>query len=192
MMRRFIVGCGLALALAAGLFPAGAAAPTSFAGTWALDKAKSKDLPPQMENVESYTLTVTQDAQQLTADTKIKRNEAAGGEGGGPPGGGPGGGGMRRGGGMMGPANVTYKLDGSETTLDTGGRGTAAAKAEWQNGGKTLKLTTKRTFNFQGEERTLTTTEVWDLSADGKTLTIQRSSETPQGARNSTLVFNKQ
>jgi hypothetical protein len=180
--------------LLVGLWAASAApAPANFAGMWTLDKTKSKDLPPQWENVESYKLTVAQDAQQLTVDTKITRKENAEGTGaGGPPPGGGGGG--RRGGGMgmMGPQNVSYKLDGSEATLDMGGRGSATAKAEWQNGGKTLKLTTKRTFNFQGNDVTSTTTEIWDLSSDGKTLTIQRTSESPRGTMNSTLVFTKQ
>ena len=189
-MRKLLVAVSLAGVLLANILAVGAAAPTNFAGTWALDKAKSKDLPPPMQNVKSYTLTVAQDAQQLTADTKIERGDNA--EGGVPGMGGPGGG--RRGGGMgmMGPQNVAYKLDGSETTLDTGGRGAATAKAEWQNGGKTLKLTVRRTFNFQGNDVTATTTELWDLSADGKTLTIQRTNESPRGTMSSTLVFNKQ
>ncbi len=217
-MRKFLVGGSLAAVLLVGCWATSAAtAPTNFAGTWALDKAKSKELPPQWDNIESYTLTVTQDGLQLTTDTKIARKERAEGQGGPargpppgagapagsppaaggpPPGMGGGGGGGRRGGGMgMGMGMMggpqTYKLDGSETTLDTG-RGSATVKAEWQNGGKSLKLTTKRTFNFQGEDRTMTTTETWELSADGKTLTIQRNSETPQGPRTSTLVFNKQ
>ena len=189
MMRRLLVGAMTSVLLVGFWAVSAAPAPTNFAGTWTLDKAKSKDLPPQMENIKTLTLTVTQDAQQLTTDTKVERNEnAEAAPGGGGPGGGGGG---RRGGGMMGPQNVAYKLDGSEATLDTGGRGTATAKAEWQNGGKTLKLTTKRTFDFQGNSVTTTSTEIWDLSSDGKTLTIQRTSESPRGTMNTTLVFNK-
>jgi len=194
-MRKLLVVCSLAGVLLANILAVGAtvAPPANFAGTWTLDKAKSKDLPPQMESVESLTLTVTQDAQQLTVDTKVARKEAAEGAGGPPAGGPPGGGGGRgRGMGMGMGGPQTYKLDGSETALDTGGRGTATVKAEWQNGGKTLKLTTKRTFNFQGNDVTSTTTEVWDLSGDGKTLTVQRTSESPRGTQSSTLVFNKQ
>src|SRR5438067_12806134 len=183
-MRRLLIGFGLVAVLLTGLWAASAAAPANFAGTWALDKTKSKDLPPQMANVDSLTLTITQDAQQLTVDTKIARKEMADAQGVGS------GGGRGRGMGMMGP--VSYKLDGSETTLDTGGRGTAITKAEWLNGGKTLKLTTKRTANFQGNDVTFTNTEVWDLSGDGKTLTVQRTSESPRGTQTSTLVFNKQ
>src|SRR5438067_1284604 len=108
-MRKLLVGFSLLSVLLASVLVVGAAAPTNFAGTWALDKAKSKDLPPQWENVESYTLTVTQDAQQLTAGTKIARKETA--DAAAPGAGGPGGGGRRGGGmgmGMMGPQ--TYKL----------------------------------------------------------------------------------
>ena len=183
-MRKLLVSSGLFGVLLVGLWAASAAAPANFAGTWALDKTKSKDLSPMMANVDSLTLTITQDAQQLTVDTKIARKEMADAQGVGP------GGGRGRGMGMMGP--VSYKLDGSETTLDTGGRGTAITKAEWLNGGKTLKLTTKRTANFQGNDVTFTNTEVWDLSSDGKTLTVQRTSESPRGTQTSTLVFNKQ
>src|SRR5207249_6017943 len=108
-MRRLLVAVSVAGLLLVNSLAVGAAAPANFAGTWALDKAKSKDLPPQMENIKTYTLTVTQDAQQLTTDTKIERAENA--EGGGGPGmGGPGGGGGgRRGGGMMGRQNIAYK-----------------------------------------------------------------------------------
>src|SRR5207237_6915906 len=118
-MRRLLTGCSLVAVLFAGLWAtASAAAPANFAGTWTLDKTKSKDLPPQMANVDSLTLTVTQDAQQLVVDTKIARKENADGPGGmppgagGPPGGGPGGG-RGRGMGMgMGMGAQTYKLDG--------------------------------------------------------------------------------
>jgi hypothetical protein len=185
-MRKFLVGGGLVGVLLVGLWAASAAAPANFAGTWALDKTKSKDLPPQMANIDSLTLTVTQDAQQLTVDTKVVRKETTDAQGGGP------GSGRGRGMGMGMSGPQSYKLDGSETSIDTGGRGTATAKAEWQNDGKTLKLTTKRSFNFQGNDVTLTTTETWTLSGDGKTLTIERTSESPRGTQTSTLVFNKQ
>src|SRR5438045_408079 len=151
-MRRLLIGCSLAAVLFAGLWAvASAAAPANFAGTWALDKTKSKDLPPQMANIDSLTLTVTQDAQQLTVDTKVVRKETADAQGG-PPAGGPGGG-RGRGMGMgMGMGAQTYKLDGSETTLDTGGRGTAITKAEWQNDGKTFEFNDKAPVQLQGYE----------------------------------------
>jgi len=38
---------------------------------------------------------------------------------------------------------------------------------------------------------TLTSSEKLQLSADGKSLTVTRHSESPRGPQNSTLVFNK-
>ncbi|HEX6623248.1 MAG TPA: hypothetical protein VF064_06015 [Pyrinomonadaceae bacterium] len=204
MTRRFLVGCSLACAL---LFAvaASAAAPTNFAGTWVLDKSKSKDLPQQWaDNLESYTLTVSQDEKQLTVDNKINWKEGggpgggqasgAGGQGG--PGGGGGGMGQGRGRGGMGrgmPTSLTYKLDGSETSMDWGDRGTSTQKAEWKDDGKALELTNVRKFtNRDGEQRSSTSKERWELAADGKTLTINRTSETPRGEMKSTLAFNKQ
>jgi hypothetical protein len=184
-MRKFIVGSALACVLLANTLAAFAAAPTNFAGTWALDKSQSKDLPPQWVNLESLTLTVTQDAQQLTVASSMTMAQdanASGGMGGG------------RGRGMGGfPPSATYKLDGTETTAEaTGGRGgTSTTKAEWKDGGKTLVLKRVSKFNANGNDVMATTTDEWSLSADGKTLTVKRTSESPRGTQNSTLVFVK-
>ena len=108
--------------------------------------------------------------------------------------GGPGmGGGMggdRMSGGMGGGPR-TYNLDGSETTGEMG-RGKFARKATLSSDGKTLELVSK--VNFQtpdGQEVTTTSTDKLTLSADGKSLTVVRHSESPRGAQDSTLVFNK-
>jgi hypothetical protein len=186
-MRKFLVGGALACALLVNVLAA-PAAPTNFAGAWALNKSKSADLPPQWSNLESLTLTITQDAQQLTvaSDMKMAADANAGGGGGGM------GGGRGRGMGAF-PPSASYKLDGTETTVDaTGGRGgTSTLKAAWKDDGKTLELKRVSKFNFQGNDVTATTTEDWSLSADGKTLTIKRTSESPRGTQSSTLVFDK-
>ena len=188
-MRKILVGVTTVCVLLAGVLAASAAAPANFAGTWALDKAKSEGLPPQAASIESLTLTVTQDAQQLTVDSKTATGspEAAAA-------GGPGqGGGRGRGMGLF-PQSASYKLDGTETTAENpGGRGgTTTFKALWKDGGKTLELKRVGKFSFQGNDVTITTTEDWALSADGKTLTIKRTSESPRGTQTSTLVFTKQ
>jgi len=85
----------------------------------------------------------------------------------------------------------TYNLDGSETTGDTG-RGKFVRKAILSSDGKTLELTSKSTFTGQdGNEMTIGSSDKLSLSADGKTLTIVRHSESPRGPQDSTLVFNK-
>jgi hypothetical protein len=91
-------------------------------------------------------------------------------------------------GGFGGPR--TFTLDGSETSADTG-RGKVVRKATVSSDGKTLELTSKATFQGQDGEITTTTTEKLQLSADGKTLTVTRHSESPRGPQDSTLVFNK-
>ncbi|MBV8855738.1 MAG: hypothetical protein JOZ02_02150 [Acidobacteria bacterium] len=185
-MRKFFAGSALACALLVNVLAA-PAAPANFAGTWALNKSKSADLPPQWSNLESLTLTITQDAQQLTVASDMKMAQDANAGGGGGMGGGRG-----RGMGAF-PPSASYKLDGTETTVDaTGGRGgTSTLKATWNDGGKTLGLKRVSKFNFQGNDVTVTTTEDWSLSADGKTLTIKRTSESPRGTQTSTLVFDK-
>jgi len=187
-MRKFFIGSAMAFVMLANVLSVSAAAPTNFAGTWALDKSKSQDLPPQAANIAGLTLTVTQDAQQITIDSKtaMASQDAA-------TAGGPGqGGGRGRGMGLF--PTASYKLDGTETTADNpGGRGgTSTFKAVWKDGGKTLELKRVSKFNFNGNDVTVTSTEDWSLSSDGKTLTVKRTTESPRGTQSSTLVFNKQ
>ena len=217
-MNRFLTSCAAVFIFLAGALIVSAAS-TNFSGTWVLDKSRSQGLPPQIENVESYTMTVTQDEQQLTVETKItgggrpgggdpgaggrrpegangeRRPEGAGGQGGGrrPDGGGFGGRGGRGGFGM-GMPTATYKLDGTESKIESaGGRGGAAIlKAQWKDGGKALELSNTRTFNVQGNEMTRMTKDRWELADGGKTLKVKRTAEGPQGSQESTLVFTRQ
>jgi len=191
-MRKLLYAFGLTGALVFAL-AAHAAAP-NFAGTWTLDKSKSQGLNPRLQNAESVTWNVTQTDKEITIDEKVTGGGPGGGPGGPPaggaPAGGPPGGGGGRGMGMgMGPR--TFNLDGSETTGDMG-RGKFARKATLSSDGKTLELVSKMTFQTpDGNEVTSTSNEKLTLSADGKTLTVVRHSESPRGAQDSTLVFNK-
>lgn len=192
-MTRRVLFCGVLCCALLFAVAASAAAPANFAGTWVLDKSKSKDLPPQWtDNLEGYTLTVSQDDKQLTVEYKPEWKVGQS-----PMQGGGGGRGMGPG---MGPGgrvsmSVTYGLDGKESTSESsGGRSFLSTfKADWKNDGKALELTNTRKFTTSdGEERTTKMTERWELSADGKALTVNRSIETPRGNTKSTMVFNKQ
>ena len=206
-MRKLLCALSLISALVFSL-AVQAAAPTSFAGTWTLDKSKSQGLSERVQGVDSISWTITQTDKTITIDEKITGGPATGGgaapsappaggapagappAGGPPAGGAPGqGGGRGMGGGMMGPR--TFNLDGSETSGEMG-RGKFVRKATWTNDGKTLELVTKSTFQRQDQEITTTSSDKLELSADGKVLTVTRHSESPQGARDSTLVLNKQ
>jgi hypothetical protein len=215
-MKKVLIGCAVALMFLTGVWVVSAAS-ANFSGTWVLDKSKSQGLPPQIENIESYTMVVSQDDQQLTVENKIvggrrpgggepgaggqgggRRPDGAGGQGGGrrPDGASGQGGGRGRGGpGMgMGMGTATYKLDGTETKIESaGGRGGAATlKAQWKNSGNALELMTTRSFNFQGNETTRTTKERWELADGGKALKVKRTVDGPQGSQESTLMFTRQ
>jgi len=194
-MRKLLFALGLTSALVFAL-AAHAAAP-NFAGTWTLDKSKSQGLNQRLQNAESVTWNVTQTDKEITIDEKVTGGGPGGGPGGppsggapagGPPGGGQGGG-RGMGMGMGGPR--TFSLDGTETTGDMG-RGKFARKATLSSDGKTLELVSKVTFQTpDGQEVTTHSNDKLTLSADGKTLTVVRHSESPRGAQDSTLVFNK-
>jgi hypothetical protein len=175
-MRKLFYAFGLTSALVFAL-AAHAAAP-NFAGTWTLDKSKSQGLSQRAQNAESVSWVITQTDKEITIEEKVTGAPATGG--------GPGGGGMGRG--MMGPR--TYNLDGSETTGEMG-RGKFARKATVSSDGKTLELVSKSTFQGPDGEVTSTSTDKLQLSDDGKVLTVVRHIESPRGAQDSTLVFNK-
>ena len=179
MRRVLLLLVVAALAVPAVVF---AQAKPDFSGTWTLDAAKS-DPPPQRGGGGGGG------------------GGAAGGGGGAPGGGGGGaaGGGGGRGGGpvtitqtatelMIGA--VTYKLDGSEQTIQLQGRGgpqPAKAKARWDDSGKKILIETVREVNGN----TITTKEERSLSADGKEMTVDTTNVTPNGEQKRKTVFTK-
>ena len=66
-MRKLLCALSLISALVFSL-AVQAAAPTSFAGTWTLDKSKSQGLSPRFQNVESVTWTVAQTDKTISID----------------------------------------------------------------------------------------------------------------------------
>ena len=83
---------------------------------------------------------------------------------------------------------ATYKLDGSESTNEMMGRGgpqQVKSKAHWDG----AKLVIESTRDFQG--MSITQKETRSLSADGKEMTVEQTTSTPQGERNTKQVFTK-
>jgi hypothetical protein len=162
--------------------------PVSFAGTWTLDKAKSQGLDQRMQNAESVTCVMTQDDNTISVEWKVAGGQPPAGAGAPPQGGTGGGGGMGRG--PSGPR--VFNLDGKEVTSEGPMSSTNAVKATWSDATKTLELSTVSTGSRDGQEFKITRVDKMSLSADGKVLTINRHSESPRGAQDSTLVLNKQ
>ena len=200
-MRKLLCALSLISALVFAL-AVQAAAPTSFAGTWTLDKSKSQGLDQRTQNAEGISWVITQDEKTITIDQKVTGGGggqsgagAAPAAGSAPSGGGGGGQGAGQGAGQgggrgMGGGPRTFNLDGSETSGETG-RGKFVRKAAWSSDGKTLELSTKTTLQGPEGEVTITSNDKLSLSADGKVLTVARHSESPRGAQDSTWVLNK-
>ena len=191
-MRKLFLIAGLMTAFLLLILAVSAQNKASFAGTWGLDKAKSQGLSQGMQNAESVTWNITQDDKQISIDSKVVAGQSSSAATAGGGGGAGAGGGRGAGAGMGGPR--TYTLDGKETSTEAGGQmgGTNTTKATWSGDSKSLELSSVRTGNMNGNEFKATTTEKLSLSGDGKVLTVVRHSESPRGAQDSTLVFNKQ
>jgi hypothetical protein len=84
---------------------------------------------------------------------------------------------------------MKYTLDGKES-INTSPRGESKSVAIWSTDGNTLTINTTRTFEMDGESRTLKSNEVWTLT-DPKTITIQSTMSTPDGDRTMTMVYDK-
>ncbi len=153
---------------------------TNFTGIWELDLSASE--LSEHSSLKSMTMNVTQTKKEILLKIESKMNDdeipargiriklSAKGKNG----------------------KVIYKLDGSETESELDGEvdGTLMRKGRIAENGSVI-LTKTLNINFQGNEITSVTTETWELSDKGKTLTISREIETSRGTQNSELVFTK-
>jgi len=146
--------------------------PADLSGKWTLEISKS-DLGQQAAMIKSQTMTITQAGTSFKVSTQTERNAPPDGAGGGRPGGGMGGGGEQ-----------SYTLDGKEISTERqtpNGAITTKTKAE-QTGNKIVI-----TSVFPSPNGDIKSTSTYELSADGKSLTVTR--ESPRGATKS--VYTK-
>jgi hypothetical protein len=73
---------------------------------------------------------------------------------------------------------MKYTLDGKES-INTSARGDSKSVATWSADGKSLTIVTTRTFDMNGETRTMKTTAVWAM--DGANLSITTTSPGQSG-----------
>jgi hypothetical protein len=134
----------------------------NFTGTWTLDAAKS-DFGP-IPPPESIVMVIDHKEPTLKVNVtqKTPMGEAAN--------------------------DSTYTTDGKNNInkmRSPAGEQDVKSTTKWN--GKTL--TTSRTIEAQG--MSIGIEETWDLSADGKVLTINRMLKTPQGDFNTKITLNK-
>jgi hypothetical protein len=155
-----------ALALTAGLVVASAKA--DFSGAWTLDIAKSEGLPP---DVKSQTMTVKQTGDRVEVVTKTT---SEGGE-------------------EVSPA--VYTLDGKEAAHlqkgPNGMEGKGKRTSTWAADGNGFDVKETAVFDTPDGPVEVKGTRKWALAADGKTLTIDMTVETPMGTRTMKRVFTK-
>lgn len=82
-------------------------------------------------------------------------------------------------------------LDGKESeNIFFDGAVKKKSKAEWSAAGKAMTISSTFTFNRDGNEVTIKSTEVWDTNGPDK-LTIKYTSSTPKGVVKDMYVYNK-
>lgn len=180
-MKKNLVVSAIALVFALTLTASAQKAPADFSGKWTLDMSKSKVSDNERAAIESQTLTVTQSAADIKVETATKRVAPAGAPAGSPDGG-------RMG---AGASAATYPF-GKETTVEQQ-RGQMTIPVTYGSKWDGAKLITwnSMTMNTPNGESKRSTKEVWEMSADGKTLTVTRENNGPQGAMSSTRVYTK-
>ena len=153
-----------------------AQANPDYSGSWTLNTEKSQ--LDSMQQIQMMTIKVAQSPSRLTVETLIQRksqsdskNKVRGGEG-----------------------TATYPLDGNELSVDVNGvNGKTPVKINGQilSDGR-LSLKSSRTAIHRGVEFTLIVKDTWSLSADGKTLKINRVANTPSdGDKVTEMIFTK-
>ena len=146
---------------------AGAAEKVDLSGTWALDKARSEGLPPDMDQ----TLTIKQTGDRVEVEAKIT--------------------------GGRGEQTVadSYILDGEAKdftpALVGGGTGKGKRTSAWTAEGDGFDATEEATVEGPEGEVKVKAKRRWRVSPDGKTLTIEISFEGPNGVVDSKRVFTK-
>ncbi len=178
-MKRTLIAFNIAALFL--IFSAAAIAVSpDFSGTWTLDKAKSKNLSPDMNQV----MTVTQSGDKITLKTKLTTDQGEA------------------------DTSDSFDLSGKEfefTTVLTESATTSSAGSEEtlnkRSTGKS-KRTVKRTtdgievkesliYPSRNGEVTVQITRKWMLSSDGKTLRIDITAQSPSGTHRTEQVFNK-
>jgi hypothetical protein len=189
-MKRSIIALGLGLGWLGLGWAVPAEAKPSFSGTWVLDRQRSETrrLPdaegagqsdPEKkpaeagaaaaETQEAASFDVTIVIEQSEAQLKLTRTVSEGAD--------------------QRSNSTLFDLSGKEST-ETGPRGaTVVSKASWD--GDKLVLKSTRTRKARQKEMSIEQTQVWSLSEDGKTLTIEMSFKGPRREQKRKMVYAK-
>ena len=86
----------------------------------------------------------------------------------------------------------TLSYDGKETETSVYGNSKRKSTGKWSADGKSLTINYTLFLDFNGQTTEIKGTELWTLSEDGKNLTAQINSTSPQGDFSWKAVYDKQ
>lgn len=139
---------------------------TDFSGNWALNESKST-LGERTFGI-SPAINVVQDGNNFTL-TKTRKNRT----------------------GEEMKTTEKYTIDGKKS-VNTSGRSPSSSVLTWSTDKKALTITTTSVMERDGQKSEIKTVEIWNLSNEGKTLTINSTSTSSRGERKTTMVYDKQ
>jgi len=84
-----------------------------------------------------------------------------------------------------------YTLDGKECENPTFGDRTKKSTVTWSEDKKSLTIASKTVFEREGQQMEIDTIEVFTLSQDKKSLSIDYTSKSSRGERKNTFVYDK-
>jgi len=86
----------------------------------------------------------------------------------------------------------TLSYDGKETETSIYGTSKRKSSGKWSDDGKSLTINYVLLLDFNGQTTEIKGNELWTLSQDGKNLTSQVNSTSPQGDFSWKAVYDKQ
>lgn len=139
---------------------------SNFSGTFKLNESKSTLGDGPMR--PAFQMIVNQDDSTLTTERKsIGRN------------------GEER------VQTYKYTLDGKICENKGFMNNVSKSKVTWSANQKSLTINTTIVFNRDGESMEMKSNEIWTISADGSTLNIESTRNSPMGEMKLTLVYDK-
>ncbi|MBL7744596.1 MAG: hypothetical protein JNN00_14090 [Chitinophagaceae bacterium] len=138
-----------------------------FAGSWTLNESKS-----ELGNFGRFAARKIKVEQKEDAITISKTSASPGGDD------------------VTTTETLTFDGKTSETTVFGGSKKKSVAK--WSEDGKTLSITYTIAFERNGQTFDINGTETWTLADEGKSLSVQTVSSSPQGERTTKAVYDKE
>jgi hypothetical protein len=147
------------------VFTSFAQSKADFTGTWTLNEGKSQlgDGPGRRAATK---MVITQDASSMTNERTSTRPD-----------------------GETMVAKEKYNFDGSETDNTINNR-KKKSTASWSADNQVFTVNSVTVFERDGNSMEMKSTEVYKLSADKQTLTIENTFNSPRGEMKTTLVYD--